>query len=168
VSIDLLFRAIRAGDVEQVKLLVDSGLDINDAGNTAARSPLLAVAEEADRRKTQTDPQLRAILRLLIDGGADPNTRHESDLTPLGLASMNLVGWMVEDLIRAGADPLLPDSDGYLPAFLAGASGMDGQRENAEARADYIVGLLEAIPAQENLQKNTASSGVGGQHKPRL
>lgn len=69
--------AVRWGDVDAVKLLITSGVDVNKHGEEGY-TPLHYACEEGNLE----------IVRLLLDGGSDPYARTEGDL-PFTMARLH-------------------------------------------------------------------------------
>ena len=88
-----LATAVRSGDLDQVRALLDQGADPNAFGGDTT-APLVWAAHGDD---------LEA-LRLLLDAGADPNLANRFNVSPLHEA----ITWgnleMVEALVEAGAN----------------------------------------------------------------
>jgi ankyrin repeat protein len=61
-----------------------------------------------------------AIIKLLLEHGADPNAAQDGGFTPLHSAAQNDDRESVEALLEAGADPALANDDAKSPADLAG------------------------------------------------
>ena len=70
-----LFSAVGHGDVERVRILLDSGADVNSLDDNG----ITALHRAAVEGKTET-------AALLLDRGADVNPRDNSGYTPLGRA----------------------------------------------------------------------------------
>jgi ankyrin repeat protein len=60
---------------------------------------------------------------VLLDHGADPNTRKEDLWTPLHLASANSLAETVELLLGRGADVHVQNIDGHTPYRVASRGG---------------------------------------------
>lgn len=112
--------AIFFGHGALARWLIDQGADVNAAAENAARvAPLHAAAAVRDRET----------LRLLLDRGADPNARQQSDYTPLhGAASRGDVE-IAKLLLAHGAQSDARATDGMTPADVARKYG---QNEFAE------------------------------------
>ncbi|HEX7155286.1 MAG TPA: ankyrin repeat domain-containing protein [Thermoanaerobaculia bacterium] len=108
--------AIFFGHHELAKWLIEEGADVNAASENAQRvAPVHAAAAVCDR----------AIMRILLDRGADPNARQQLEYTPLhGAASRGDVE-MAELLLSRGADANVRGSDGLTPADLARKYGKE-------------------------------------------
>ena len=61
-----------------------------------------------------------AIVKLLLEHGADPNAAQDGGFTPLHSAAQNDDRESVEALLEAGADPGVANDEGKMPAELAG------------------------------------------------
>ncbi|RDL42509.1 uncharacterized protein BP5553_02488 [Venustampulla echinocandica] len=91
--------AFHGGDTAMLKLFIEAGWDVNEAGPQMIMRPLL--------RHAVNLPDLRAFL---LAHGASPNTENQRRLTPLETA----VQWsgtdVVRDLLDHGGDPAKDDS----------------------------------------------------------
>lgn len=88
--------AARGGHIQTVKLLVESGVELNIASEGCEFTPLLAAALHGHD----------AVLRFLLDRGCDVNFRTPtSGLTPLMLAALNGHMTTAQILIEKGGDP---------------------------------------------------------------
>lgn len=93
-----LHHAASAGDIEQMKALLDEGLPIN-AFDFLDRTPLHCAAISGHIEAVQ----------YLIKAGADVNAHDEERIgeTPLGEVAANCTFEMAKVLIDAGADPTI-------------------------------------------------------------
>ncbi|HEX8411385.1 MAG TPA: ankyrin repeat domain-containing protein [Thermoanaerobaculia bacterium] len=112
--------AIFFGHGALARWLIEQGADVNAAADNAARvAPLHAAAAVRDRET----------LRLLLERGADPNARQQSDYTPLhGAASRGDIE-IARLLLGHGAERDARATDGMTPADVARKYG---QNEFAE------------------------------------
>lgn len=116
-----LFRAIRDTNVERMRLAINRGADLEaknkdaifliDNVQSLGRTPLYVAAGIPD-----VDENL---IKLLLEAGANPNTRNPDGQIPLHAAAR---GWHispVELLISGGSDVNAADKDGRTPAIIA-------------------------------------------------
>jgi ankyrin repeat protein len=112
--------AVRNGNMDAIKALIDGGVDINhvnDNGETAVflvsrgfifpLSPLLSAK----------------ILKLLIDSGANIQIENNDHLSPLWIATLNGNLNLVKLLLEGGADVESFDEDGYTPLAIGAENG---------------------------------------------
>ena len=139
-----LLRASKALDADAVKLLLDHGARV-DLPNRFGDLPITAAAgvgsTDADTRGWYITPdtQQRAIatLQLLLDAGADINTKGgRRQMTALHGAAR--WGWndVIQFLVAHGADVNATDSNGMNPADAA--MGRSGGNSRGEQRIDYF------------------------------
>lgn len=97
-----------------VTALLESGMDVNRIDRVWDGFTALHVAAYKGHR---------AVVKVLIDAGADVNTRDTSNRlhlgTPLFLAARNGHASVVHQLIKAGANVHLSTSDGLTPLAIA-------------------------------------------------
>ena len=105
--------AMRKGNTEILKLLLEGGADPNVARDDDGMAPLHFVIA-AKRQK-----YMAAVAELLVDYGANPNKADETGRTPLFHAVVYGGKEMVQVLLDREADPLKPDNDGTTPLFYA-------------------------------------------------
>jgi ankyrin repeat protein len=116
----LLHQAATCPDcLELMRILVSRGLDVNAKDHPHGRSPL-ALAITRARSVSKADPpdlisDIKNVVRLLLEHGADPNSRDTSGLTPLHEAVLSQQQTIVRILIEAGADITAGDKDGATP-----------------------------------------------------
>jgi ankyrin repeat protein len=103
---DDYLRALRSGDVRQVRTLLDKGASPN-ARDAAGNTPLMLVAVYGD---AQT-------VRLLLDRGAEVNVTNAAGATPLLRAAHNLE--KTRALVAAGAEVNIRSALGNTPLMLA-------------------------------------------------
>jgi ankyrin repeat protein len=130
---DALFDAVKFGDAEMVRLLLDAGADVTiklhrealsdaiNAGRTALAKRLIdrgALRKGQDKARLLADASaegLVEIVAILLASGADPDGRL-TDLANRGTALMAAAAEghleVVKQLLAAGADPTLKDDKG--------------------------------------------------------
>jgi uncharacterized protein len=108
-----LMIAAGAGSLEEVKLLLDVGLDVNARESEKGQNALMWAAAEGH-------PE---VVELLIQHGANVNAASKKGFTPLLFATMKNDSASIQHLIKAGADPnyALPDEDKTKMLVVAGA-----------------------------------------------
>jgi uncharacterized protein len=162
-----LLRAAKALDAAAVKLLVDHGARL-DLPNNRGITPIMAAAgmgsTDADTRgyyTTEDTPQ-RSVdtLKVLLDAGADVNSRGPRGLTPLHEAAR--WGWnaTVQFLVDRGADlnaksqSLDPTKDPVEKTVIDSAMGRNGGNSRGGARVDVHEDTAKLL---ENLMKKAAA-----------
>src|SRR5262245_53819467 len=113
-----LIWASRSGSIDAIKLLLDSGADINRPGSTG---------DDWDATPLQHAILARqpAVVRLLLDRGADLNrgAGPGKSLTPLFLAAGDTDPSIIKLLLVHGADPAVEDEKGATPLTRAVSAG---------------------------------------------
>ncbi len=118
-----LQEAAKDGDIEQVKKLIAQGADIDEKGKYG-RNALHAACCYKGRS---------AIIRLLIDHGANVNARDVAESTPLHFAARYADKQTVELLLTKGADVNAKNKKkGRTPLFEAMTSPIAGRKEVVE------------------------------------
>ncbi|HKE85247.1 MAG TPA: ankyrin repeat domain-containing protein [Vicinamibacterales bacterium] len=107
-----LTRAVRAGDVQAVRTLVKSGVDVN-ARSGDGSTPLLWAASNSAHE----------IANILIAAKATVDTPNDFGITPLLHASRIGDAAMVDLLLKAGASPSRAHPEGETPLMAAARSG---------------------------------------------
>ena len=97
-----LIDAVRSGDIQSVRELLDRGADPNTRDYYTYR-PALMIASKYSRTE---------IVELLLDRGADINSQNDSDDTALIIKSTHGKGDMAEFLLDKGADPNIQNIKG--------------------------------------------------------
>jgi hypothetical protein len=91
----------------------------------------------------------RDVILYLIEAGADPNAAAAGGVTPLHRAVRNRCSAAAGALLRAGADPRLPNDRGSTASGLAHWTTGRGGTGSAAARAEQrvIIELLQISTA---------------------
>lgn len=117
--------AVFFGHGELARWLIEQGADVNAAAENPQRVRAVHAAAAVCDRET---------MRLLLERGADPNARQQSDYTPLhGAASRGDVA-MAKLLLEHGADASARGSDGLSVADVARKYGHPEFAEWLESR----------------------------------
>jgi hypothetical protein len=96
------------GHAAGVRLLLERGADVGKRGTGAIRTTALEAATAADEA---------AIVRLLLDAGADPASAQPDGFTPLHAAAANRNRELYDLLLERGADPSAVAGDGTTAAW---------------------------------------------------
>ncbi len=134
-----LMAAAENDAVDALRLLLDRKADptLQDVNGWSAllkaiyrnRASCVGVLAERDRQEVNRGLLLASLLgfndtvKVLLDYGAEPDTRSEDRHTPLMLAASKGFRDVVKTLLDAGADPALTDTAGDNAETLAGAKG---------------------------------------------
>jgi ankyrin repeat protein len=158
-----LLRAAKALDGPAVKLLVDHGAKL-DIPNNRGITPVMAAAgmgsSDADTRGyyTTEDTAQRSVdtLKILLDAGADVNSKNSQGLTPLHEAAR--WGWnaAVQLLVDRGADLNAKSrgGDGKEKTVIDSAMGRNGGNSRGGARIDVHEDTAKLL---EDLMKKAAA-----------
>ena len=125
-------------DSEMARALVARGADIR-ATNRRGAEPLHAAATGNPASPTWDPTEQRHIIMFLVESGADPNAAAAGAVTPLHRAVRNRCSAALEALLRAGADPGLPNGNGSTPRDLATLTTGRGGSGSAEAKGEQRI-----------------------------
>lgn len=109
---EALIKAAADGDIEQVRVHISSGADVN-VKDKYTQTPLHIAAGRGHAE----------IVALLITKGADVNTKDNTGRTPLYLAASSGHSDVARILLTKGADPNVSDEHTQLPLHLAARYG---------------------------------------------
>lgn len=99
--------------LETVRLLLDAGATVRPEDDPAV---VLAVASQSPS----------AVLRLLLESGADPNATRSDGAPAIVIAAMRRDARLVDELLAGGADVDAPDADGRTALMHAVERGANG------------------------------------------
>jgi len=135
-------------DSEIARDLIRRGADVR-ARNRRGAEPLHAAVIGVPGSASWNPPRQRDVIVYLIEAGADPNAAAAGGVTPLHRAVRNRCSAAVEALLRAGADPRLPNHRGSTASDLVHRTTGRGGTSSAAARAEQqiIIELLETSTA---------------------
>jgi ankyrin repeat protein len=149
-----LIQAARAGALDTIERLLDSGADLNQPGPTG---------DDWDATPLQHAILARqpGAVRLLLERGADPNrVAGPTAPAPLMLAAGDTDPTFVNLLLAHGADPTVEDADGVTPLARAVSAGTIHGPDRpmfGGCRRDTVRALLAHDPALR-LKRNAAGS----------
>jgi len=114
-----LFQAIRDKNVERMRLAINQGADLEGKKNflidnvqSIGCTPLYAAVGVPGGGKNE-------LVRVLLEAGANPNTRGSDGQIPLHEAARDWGTQAVEILVSAGSDVNAADKEGRTPAIIA-------------------------------------------------
>lgn len=140
--------AAAAYDTVLARKLVMAGADVR-ARNRRGAEPLHA-AVIGSPGSSSWDPRRQvAVIRYLIEAGADPEAMAAGGVTPLLRAVRNRCSAAVRALLDAGVDPRRKNDNGSSPLDLARLTTGRGGTGLPEAKAEQanIIRMLEAAAA---------------------
>lgn len=104
----VLFYAVRENNLDTVDLLLAAGA-----------KPAVGPEHETLLHVIANDDECVSLVSLFIDGGVLPNQQDEEDRVALHIAAKAGADAMIEELLRAGCDPNIGDSEGLVPLATA-------------------------------------------------
>jgi ankyrin repeat protein len=110
---DVLFEAVKMGDIQKINQLMDEGVDAN-IKNESGSTPLVWAVTGCNKQ----------VIELLLARGAEVNTRDTMGMTPLMWAAHRCRKDIVELLLSKGADFEIKDENGKT-AWIWSAVGKD-------------------------------------------
>jgi ankyrin repeat protein len=138
-----LHAAAFSSDAAMATELVARGAHVR-ARNRRGAEPLHAATMGGPGSPHWNPSEQRAVIRFLVEAGADPDATAAGGVTPLHRAVRNRCSAAVETLLAAGADPRRKNDRGSTPSDLArvttGRGGTGSDAAKAEQR--IIVELL--------------------------
>jgi ankyrin repeat protein len=111
-----LIWASRSGSIDAINFLLDSGADVNLPGPSGDNWDATPLQHAILERQP-------AVVRVLLDRGADPNRRGQGSQAPLLLAAGDTDPTMLTLLLAHGADATVENENGVTPLMHAVAAG---------------------------------------------
>lgn len=140
---ELMWDAGFSGNVQQLKILIDDGLDVNTQMEGGGPTGLIAAASKG---------HIKAI-EFLIQKGADVNLQTVAGMTALMFAAMNNHHETVKLLLKNGAQKELKEKNGYTALMMA------------EDRNHYLTAnILKNYKGNDTISgsNNFSSSNING------
>ena len=146
-----LIWAVRSGAVDAIKVLLDSGADVNLPGSTGDDWDATPLQHAILQRQP-------AAVGVLLDRGADLNRGAGGSPTPLSLAAGDTDPTILKLLLAHGADPSIEDENGATPLSRAVSAGpLNGPDRPmfGGCRVETVRALIAHDPALR-LKRNAA------------
>ncbi len=146
-----LIWAARSGSVDAIGVLLDAGADVNLAGSSGDNWDATPLQHAILERRP-------AVVRLLLDRGADPKRGAGGNLAPLFLAAGDTDPAILKLLLGHGADPSVEGENGATPlshAVSAGTFHGPDRPMFGGCRVETVRALLAHDPALR-LKRNAA------------
>ena len=151
-----LIQAARTGSLDKIKLLLDSGADVNLTGPTGDGWDATPLQHAILARQS-------GAVRLLLDRGADPNrVAGPNAPAPLLLAAGDTDPTFVNLLLAHGADPAIEGEGGVTPLSRAVSAGTINGPDRpmfGGCRVETVRALLAHDPALR-LKRNSAGNNA--------
>lgn len=107
-----LTNAIGEGSLVAIQWFMDQGVDVNYQDDEGFSPLKTAIQRDADTKHHQRENDAPAVIKLLLEAGADVNAKGTLDVTPLHVAASWPVSIeTVQLLLDWGANPTAQDSD---------------------------------------------------------
>jgi hypothetical protein len=131
---DPLIKAVRAKDINQVESLLKHGANVNVSENTFLRDSLNPIHIASEFGPIEN-------VKLLLDHGADVNTKTVHNVTPLHFAAQGKNIFIANLLIERGARVDAEDYDGRTPLdWIAGKKWASSEMiDFLELREDVLI-----------------------------
>lgn len=141
-----------------MKLLIQSGADVNAIDKFYSQTPLLWVIDSLDENNEE---KIYESVKLLVNTGADANRKSQSNESALILAVLKQTERLVELLISAGANVNFKDAEEKTAYSYAAQTGNRKLKQMLiEAGADTTIGIKDYKEKyQENAFFQSAADG---------
>ena len=147
-----LIWAARSGSIDAINVLLDAGADVNLPGPTGDNWDATPLQHAILQRQP-------AVVRLLLDRGADPNRDAAGrGITPLFLAAGDTDPAILKFLLAHGADPSVENEKGATPLSRAVSAGTINGPDRpmfGGCRVETVRALIAHDPALR-LKRNSA------------
>lgn len=152
-----LIQAARGGQLDTIKLLLDSGADVNQPGPTGDDWEATPLQHAILARQS-------GAVRLLLDRGADPNRVGSPNApAPLLLAAGDTDPTFVNLLLAGGANPAIESDSGATPlshAVSAGPISGPDRPMFGGCRVDTVRALLAHDPTLRLKHNSTGNNAI--------
>ena len=145
-----LFFATQQQRISVVKLLIENGADTNAVNGEGDRPLHVAILDGSTKKG---EPVGEIIVKMLLEGGADPNMRVQFGIdrknyyygnTPLHLTAIKGSKHMIELLYQHGANGRLKNNEGYTPVALLTES-LDPKGKLIHRKTGRVLRLDETL-----------------------
>ncbi len=118
-GLPVLVVAIAFNQTEVIKILIDSGADVNIRYLQDKHTPLFAIALSGSDEALKDEPTALTIAQMLIAAKANVNISDSDGITPLEFVATMGYSTVAQALIAAGAKVNAQDRDGLTPLHIA-------------------------------------------------
>ena len=163
----MIFTLRRRPEPELIKLLLDSGIDVNETGEKGSlyEGVTFLMVALTMPQNTYFKESPYEVIKLLIDYGADVNTKNPNGATTLMRAAYNRDLEVLKLLIASGAEINAKNNEGYT-ALMAAAYRGDYESVKfflslgADVSAKDITGRTALIEVMNNLNYISILDGI--------
>ena len=135
---DILHAATRAGDLDQLRLAVETGADA-DARDGRGWTPLMQAANKG----------YTPFVATLLEAGADPNIRAPDGATALFIAALHGHSQTIELLMKADADPTIRGPKNKTAGDIARLHYGDPETGSTKTASEAVAALLRGMTLDE-------------------
>jgi len=154
--------AVHRGQLEVVRVLLESGADPNSIGMTGSNALFLSMSTTLATESKRNENAIK-IFKMLLSHGANPNCFDQFGITPLGAATVSVNSdkmslYLIQKLLEAGADVNLRKEGDITPLCSAIYAGYE--KSTLSAERSQIISLLLSAGADPNVQDEDGATSL--------